>query len=112
MGKLLSGLRQILGESVGGDGSAPAMHVRVKCAACGEIIPVRIDKANDLLCEFAEEDEPGDQPPRALGYALHKEVVGRRCQNLVRFTIEFDERRRITRREIEGGEFVECEDCE
>jgi len=111
VGKLIDGLRHsLLGEIALPDGDSPAMLVKVTCAKCSEIITVRVDKANDLLCEFADVDESAQQAPVPLGFTLNKEVVGRRCQNLVRFTMRLDKLRRVVETSIEGGEFVEWHD--
>ena len=111
MSKLLDGLKQaLLGDPDNSNGAAPALHVTVKCDKCGEVIRVRVDKANDLLSDLAGDDETADQPP--MGYTLRKEAVGRRCQNLVHFAMQFDEHRRVTGRQIKGGEFVECKECD
>ncbi len=111
MGRFLHSIRHtLLGDPASSDGTAPALQVRVKCRRCGEVIAVRVDKANDLLCEFGDVSDEAPEPPPPTGYTLHKEVVGRKCQNLVHFTMHFDDHRRVTGREIEGGEFVGWED--
>ena len=83
-----------------------AMSMEVRCEKCGELIPVRIDKDLDLQAEY-EDDAPEGARPTA--YVLRKEVVGAKCQNLIRFTIRFDEARSPVEYDIEGGEFVEPE---
>lgn len=108
MGRLIDGLKcTLLGESQRGNCNCPAMRVRVKCARCGEIISSRIDKANDLLDEFDASKSSSDSDLQPVGYVLHKEVVGRKCQNLVHFVMHFNAARRLTGHEIHGGEFVD-----
>lgn len=113
MGRLISGLRTAL---LGGDthhetASCPAMRVTVQCGKCGEQISVRVDKANDLLAEYEDTPE-GEEPHAPSGYSLRKEVVGRKCQNLVHFSMRFDGRRSIVAHEIQGGRFVDWEDTD
>ena len=113
MGKLFDALKQTLfGVAPDTNGTAPALHVKVQCERCGEVIPVRVDKANDLMAEFADHDDEADEHRPPDGYTLHKEVVGRKCQNVVRFTMWFDDQRRATGRDIHGAKFVECENCD
>jgi hypothetical protein len=111
--KLLTSLRQVLaGEVARSNGTAPALNLRVRCAECGELIPTRIDKANDLLSEYADSAPDSEGIPHPTGYLLRKEMVGRHCQNLVHLEMRFDDHRRITRHEITGGELVSWEDTE
>lgn len=111
VGRLISYLSQILlGTTPGGNGSAPAMNVHVRCGRCGELITVRVDKANDLLCEYPAIAEDAEEAPHPIGYELHKEVVGRKCPQLVHFEMRFDDQRRVTRTKVEGGELVGWED--
>ena len=113
VGKLFQSLRHILlGVQPDSNGTAPALRVRVRCTRCGEVIAVRVDKANDLECEFAEEEGPSEVPRHPTGYTLRKELVGRGCQNLVHFEMGFDDHRRVTGHRIEGGEFVGWEDMQ
>jgi len=113
MGRLISGLRTaLLGRDTHHEtASCPAMRVTVKCAKCGEAISVRVDKANDLLAEY-DDTSDADEPVAPSGYVLRKEMVGRKCQNLVHFTMRFDGRRRIVGHEIQGGQFVDWEDTD
>jgi hypothetical protein len=92
-------------------GAAPALRLRVQCDHCGEIITTRIDKANDLLCEYPD-DAPEDEAPHPTGYTLYKELVGRRCQNLVHLTMHFNDHRRATRHETAGGTLLGWEECQ
>ena len=113
MGKLIDGLKHtFLGDSNRANGSCPAMLIKVQCARCGEIISVRVDKANDLLAEYPDSGDESEEAVQPEGYTLHKEVVGRKCQNLVRFRLDFDSKRRIINQAIEGGELSEWHDTE
>jgi hypothetical protein len=113
VGKLFSTLRHLLvGDAPKSNGAAPALRLTVRCGECGELIVVRVDKASDLLCEFDDAACESEDCPAPTGYSLHKEVVGKRCQNLIHFAMHFDEHRRLGKHEIEGGEFVKWEDVE
>ncbi len=75
------------------------IYTYVKCAKCGAPVTVRADKLHDLQRDF----ESG-------GYILRKEVMDGTCFSLFYFTIHFDSAYRITKREIEGGEFITREE--
>jgi len=82
---------------------ARAFTIEVRCDRCGEIIPVRIDRDHEVQQEFAPDAQEGDHPIR---WVLRKEVVGKNCQNLVRFTIVFAADQCLESSSIEGGRFV------
>jgi hypothetical protein len=112
VGRWVDGLRQMLAAPPrSATGAAPALRLRVQCGQCGELISARIDKANDLLCEYPDSARD-DEAPHPTGYTLHKELVGRQCQNLVHLTVHFSDHRRATRHEIEGGVLLGWEDCQ
>lgn len=97
------------------DPSSPALHLAVRCHKCGEIIHSRVEKAYELEAEYESgngHDLPDDEEPKPTGYVLHKELVGAGCQNLVHLTLKLDTHKCVTARHIEGGEFVEFQDCE
>ena len=105
MGKLLHTLKHsLLGGAAPVSGKAPALQVRVRCSRCGETIATRVDKATEMLCEFGDVPEDATEPPHPVGYTLHKEFLGRKCQNLIQLHMHFDDRRRLTSHEVEGGE--------
>jgi hypothetical protein len=84
--------------------SARSFTLTVRCARCGEVIPIRVDRDHELQAVYAEDAEEGDHP---VEYVLRKELVGEGCQNLVRFTLRFDCDHGLLDTTIEGGEFVE-----
>jgi len=100
------------------DPSSPAMQIMVRCAKCGELIRTRIDKATDLEAEYENGNGNGNghyeegEEPRPSGYSLHKELVGAKCQRLIRLTMRLDSHRMVISRTIEGGEFADVIDCE
>ena len=107
---MLTRLARALERLFGGAGDQPPVcalrtfPIAVKCARCGEVIQLRIDRDHELQSVYAPDADEGDEP---IEYVLRKEVVGDRCQNLIRFTIRFDCDHGLTSSEIEGGEFLE-----
>lgn len=85
-----------------GPGSTPednAIHLYVRCERCGTPVHVRIDRRNDLMPEYGDDDE-------ASGYRLVKEIMDSRCFRLMRAEIEYDRARREKSRTLEGGTFI------
>ena len=68
---------------------------------------MRVDRDHELQAVYAEDANEGDRP---LEYELCKELVGERCQNLIRFTIKFNCDHGLIDSQISGGEFVEQRD--
>ena len=79
--------------------SPDGFFLDVRCAACGEVFHLYINKSTDLLQNF---DERG-----SVTYSLKKEIVGGSCKNLIRVKIEFDGAKKLLSRAIENGEFIE-----
>lgn len=75
----------------------------VRCDHCGEVVRVRADKRWDLVQEFGE---------GVVGYTLHKEVLGTRCNRMMTARIDFDRRYAVTSREAHGGSFATKEEYE
>jgi len=75
----------------------------VRCDHCGEVVRVRADRRWDLVQEFGE---------GVIGYTLHKEVLGTRCNRLMTARIGFDRGYAITSREAHGGAFATKEEYE
>ena len=107
---MLTRLARALERLFGGDDDRPpvcalrAFPIAVRCARCGEVIRLRIDRDHELQSVYAPDAEEGDEP---VEFLLRKEIVGDRCQNLIRFTIHFACDHGLISSEIEGGEFVE-----
>ena len=104
---------RMIGDSLralfGGGGRQPGMErdgralwLYVRPHRCDDVLRVRIDMMNDL-----SQVDDGD------GYRVRKLVssANYRC-NQVELEIIFDRRRRVERREANGGSFVEREDWE
>ncbi|MGI5816811.1 MAG: hypothetical protein ACOX9R_01805 [Armatimonadota bacterium] len=105
--KLAEAIERLFDTDDGGEPlvcSARSFTVTVRCARCGEVIPVRVDRDHELQAIYAEDAHEGDRP---LQYVLRKELVGEGCQNLIRFTIRFNCDHGLIESQIEGGEFVE-----
>jgi hypothetical protein len=75
----------------------PALLFYVRCDHCGEVIRVRADRRFDLVQELDD---------GLTGYTLHKEVLGTRCNRLLRMVVRFDRGYTITQQELHGGRFV------
>ncbi len=82
---------------------ARSFTLQVKCGACGEVIPVRIDRDHEVQPEYAADADEGDPPTQ---WRLRKEIVGSECQNLISFTLRFDCDQGLMDSSIEGGEFL------
>ena len=99
-------LSAVFGSGSGGSGD-DALWFYVKCNTCGEIIPVRVNPASDLVQEF---DSAGDM---ISGYSLHKEVMGRGgrpgrpCFRLLQLDADFDKGRQLLDVRVDGGELVD-----
>jgi len=106
---LFQKLKDAIGRLLSGSAEEPftcdtrAFDLKVKCAKCGEVIPVRIDRDHEIQPLYAEDAEEGDQPKEWL---LRKEVVGAKCQNLIHFSIHFGCDHGLMSSSIEGGEFL------
>lgn len=103
----------LLSRLFGRKGAAPdgGLYVYLRCNGlprrpCGEPIQVRVNRHTDLLDEYDEEGE------RLAGYAVHKDVLGTWCQNMMRLTMRFDANRRETGREAEGATLIDVAEYE
>jgi hypothetical protein len=73
------------------------IYVRVKCAACAEIVQTRINPSSDL----SQSDEGG-------GYFVRKVLVGRQCFRPIQVELHYaDLRGAEISREVHGGTSVE-----
>ena len=82
-----------------GRGSAERFYwLHVRCNKCGATIRVRVDLFNDL--SIADEG----------GYILRKEIVDDSCHQLMRAELRFDDRRRVTSRQVSGGNLITKEE--
>jgi len=83
-----------------------ALWVYVRCNKCGEAIKTRIDLSHDLTPSYSDEG-------RVTDYVLRKVLIGsQRCFEPIEVTLTFDSQRRVSSREITGGQFISKEECE
>jgi hypothetical protein len=80
-------------------GLSGGFFLNVRCSVCGEEFHLFINTSTDLFQNF---DAKG-----GLSYLLKKEVVGVNCRNLIKVRMEFDGARKLLKKEIENGEFIE-----
>ena len=83
-----------------------ALWVYVRCDKCGEAIKTRIDLSHDLTPNYSDEG-------RVTDYVLRKVLIGsQRCFEPIEVTLTFDAQRRVSSREIVGGQFIGREEYE
>lgn len=74
---------------------------RVKCNKCGEEIVVRVNRRTDLQNLYLDPGEEG------AAFNLKKEILGKKCPNLIRIDVDFDRNYRIIDKKISSGTFLE-----
>ncbi|MDD3520449.1 MAG: hypothetical protein PHU65_04335 [Actinomycetota bacterium] len=77
------------------------IKINVKCKICGEEINVGLRKTSDFSRVYES-----DEAPSGSSFMIRKEVLGKKCNNLIYLTIYFDENFRVISKEIKGGEFL------
>jgi hypothetical protein len=83
-----------------------ALWVYVRCDKCGETIKTRIDLSHDLTPNYSTEG-------RVTDYVVRKVLIGsQRCFERIEVKLTFDPQRRLTSREITGGQFIRKEKFE
>ncbi len=81
-----------------------ALWVYVRCDKCGETIKTRIDLRHDLTPNYNAEG-------RVTDYFSRKVLIGSRgCFEPIEVKLTFDAQRRVTSREITGGQFISKEE--
>jgi hypothetical protein len=96
--KRLFGLGGDGGLSAAPTGDSDGLYLYVQPKGCDEVVRVRINLRNDLSLT-----DDGH------GYLVHKLARGQQCFQNVDMTVHFDSNRRITERQIEGGQFVDAD---
>ena len=73
----------------------------VKCSRCGEVLPGRVDLANDLSVEY-----DGD----SAVYFARKVLMGSggQCFQRIEVELKFGADHRLLDRQVHGGQFVEA----
>lgn len=72
----------------------------VKCDKCGEEITIRVNRRTDIQSLYAEAGE------KEAFYTLKKEILGKKCPNLINIDVDFDRSYRIISQKISGGKFI------
>ncbi len=73
---------------------------RIKCEKCGEEITIKVNRRTDFQNLYLESGEQG------AAFNLKKEILGKKCSNLMQIDIDFDRNYQIIAREISGGSFI------
>jgi hypothetical protein len=85
-------------------GEGEALRVYVRCDKCGETIKTRIDLSHDLTPNYSAEG-------RVTDYVVRKVLIGsQRCFEPIEVKLTFDSQRRVSSREINGGQFISEEE--
>ena len=89
-----------------GTEESDALWIYVRCDKCGEKIKTRIDLKHDLSPSY-------DDAGRVAEYVLRKGLIGsQRCFERVEVKLTFDAQRRLSSRDINGGQFISKEEYE
>ncbi len=99
---LLDGLRSFFSDVSSGE--VYVIYIYVRCQRCGEVIRLRMDRRFDLEQEFGE--------TLVTGFVANKDILGRKCPNLIRVHIEYDSSYRPRTKDIEGGQFISRQEYE
>lgn len=78
------------------------LYVYIRCDRCGEVIPLRLRKTD----EMARSEEPGYE------FFVQKLVMGNQCFNRMDSRIEFDRRHEVLHSDIKGGSLVTVQEYE
>jgi hypothetical protein len=80
------------------------LWVYARCDKCGEAIRTRIDLRHDLTPNYSDGGRVAD-------YVVRKVLIGsQHCFEPIEVTLTFDPQRRVTSREITGGQFISKEE--
>ena len=104
----MSFLKRLFGQSDSGSSRDPhGMRVYVRCKRCGQYNTTRVAMRSELSIDYG----PGGQ---ISGYHARKVLVSgtNRCFHPVEVNLTFDQSKRLSNRQISGGEFVTREEYE
>lgn len=96
---ILEQLRRLFTFGALGD-EADVTYLYLRCKRCGEPLRVRVRRSYEFSQVF---DERTDD---VVGFELHKEIVGSRCNRLIRVHIRLDRGRNEVSREAENADFL------
>ncbi len=80
---------------------ADFISFRIHCVKCGEEVIIHVNRRNDLQNLYLDPGEKG------AAFSLRKEILGKKCSNLICIDVDFDRNYRIVNQDISGGSFVE-----
>ena len=103
MQNLLKNLGRLFGAGGTPTGADPdGLYYYVRCARCGEVIQIRLNRNNDLSVEYGDKGDASDK------LTAHKVIVGRRCYNRIEADFTFNRGRTLVDKAITGGTFVDA----
>ena len=73
----------------------------IRCNRCGEEIAVSVRRSSDISRLYEEEG------PAGSAFLLGKEILGKKCNNLIYLTAYFGENYNLISSEISGGKIIE-----
>jgi len=100
MGSFLKNLKKIFTEPAGSSKSN-FITFKVKCSKCGEEIEVKARSTSDISRIYE-----GDGPSGAA-FFLRKEILGKKCNNLIYITVYLGSNFNVVSRDITGGNFID-----
>jgi DNA-directed RNA polymerase subunit RPC12/RpoP len=100
MGGFLENLKKFF-SPVAGNYSADFITFKVRCNKCGEEITVKVRKNSDISRVYEGEGKDNAE------YFSRKEVLGKKCSNLIYIEVYFGPGFNIISKDIRGGEFIE-----
>ena len=72
----------------------------IQCNRCGEEIAVNVRRSSDISRLYDEEG------PAGSALLLRKEILGKKCNNLIYLTAYFGENYNLISSEISGGKII------
>lgn len=100
MGGFLDNLKKFFALSMG-DSASGFINFKVKCKRCGEEIEVNVRRSSDISRLYESEG------PENAEFFLRKEILGKKCNNLIYIKVYFAPDLNVISKDISGGEFVE-----
>ena len=79
--------------------SKHGFFLQVRCGKCDEEFNLFIDLNTGLAQKFDSRDR--------ISYFLNKEIVGSHCPNRMQVRMDFNQKRKLLSRSIDGGEFLD-----
>jgi len=74
----------------------------IRCNRCGEEIAINVRRSSDISRLYEEEEGPAGSV-----FLLRKEILGKKCNNLIYLTAYFGENYNLISSEISGGKIIE-----